>query len=92
MTTLWTVLLPLAATTPDPAKVKPGWLAFFIVLALGAAVAFLGFSLRKHLGRVNFDENAGADATSRETPGEGRGPAGEGGRGPVGDGHPKPSS
>lgn len=53
---LWTVLLPLAVNAPDPDKVKPGWLGFSVVLVLGAAVAFLGFSLRKHLNRVNFEE------------------------------------
>jgi hypothetical protein len=56
MITLWTVLLPLVAKAPDPSKVKPGWIAFWIVMAMLAAVFFLGFSLRKHLGRVNFEE------------------------------------
>ena len=56
MITFWTVLVPLAVKAPDPSKVKPGWLAFWIVIAMCVAVAFLGFSLRKHLNRVNFEE------------------------------------
>jgi hypothetical protein len=56
MMTLWTVLVPLVEKAPDPDKVKPGWIAFWIVMAMLAAVFFLGFSLRKHLGRVNFEE------------------------------------
>jgi Na+/melibiose symporter-like transporter len=59
-TIVWTVLVPLVQQGPDPSKVKPGWLAFGIVLALIAAVALLGMSLRKHLKRVNFDEDAPA--------------------------------
>ncbi|MGZ4428123.1 MAG: hypothetical protein ACXVXC_17185 [Nocardioidaceae bacterium] len=56
MITFWTVLLPLAVKSPPPSKVKPGWLAFWIIIALCVAVAFLGMSLRKHLNRVNFEE------------------------------------
>ena len=41
---------------PDPEDVKAGWLGFGVFLALAAAVAFLGFSLRKHLKRVDFEE------------------------------------
>jgi hypothetical protein len=56
MTTLWTALVPLVQKAPDPADVKPGWLGLTVFLVLLAAVVFLGFSLRKHLGRVNFEE------------------------------------
>jgi Na+/melibiose symporter-like transporter len=56
-TIVWTVLVPLVQTGPDPSKVKPGWVAFGIVLALIGAVALLGMSLRKHLKRVDFDED-----------------------------------
>ncbi len=41
---------------PAPEDVKAGWLGFGVFLALAAAVAFLGFSLRKHLKRVDFED------------------------------------
>lgn len=57
---LWTVLVPLLARVaeegPDPEDVKAGWLGFAVFLLLAAAVAFLGFSLRKHLRKVDFEE------------------------------------
>jgi Na+-driven multidrug efflux pump len=56
MNTVWMVLLPLAQQAPDPEEVKAGWIAFSLFLLLAAAVVFLWFSLRKHLGKVNFDE------------------------------------
>lgn len=58
MNSLWTVLLLLAQNTPDPADVKPGWLAFGIFLLMGLAVVLLAFSLVKHLRRTraNFDD------------------------------------
>lgn len=59
MSTLWTLLIPLLAVTqegPDPEDVKAGWLGFGVFLLLAAAVAFLGFSLRKHLRKVDFEE------------------------------------
>jgi hypothetical protein len=68
MTIAWTVLLPLVKT-PNPADVKPGWLAFGVVLILMAAVAFLGFSLVKHLGRVNFEEKEIPHDSSAQSPG-----------------------
>lgn len=69
MSTLLTVLLPLAEKTPDPANVKPGWLAFIVFLLMAVAVAVLGFSLVKHLrkARDNFDRQDGSDGTSSET-------------------------
>ena len=57
MNTLLAVLVPLVQKGPDPADVKPGWLGFAVFLALLAAVVLLGLSLRKHLRRVNFDED-----------------------------------
>ena len=56
MTSFLYVLLPLLDKTPAPEDVKPGWLGFTVFLALAAAVVFLGLSLRKHLGRVKFEE------------------------------------
>lgn len=60
--TAFASLLVLAQDVPDPEDVKAGWLGFAVFLLLAAAVAFLGFSLRKHLRRVNFEEQGdGAD-------------------------------
>ncbi len=59
MSTLAT-LLPLVTFLvvegPDPEDVKAGWLGFGVFLALAVAVGFLGFSLRKHLRKVDFEE------------------------------------
>jgi ABC-type nitrate/sulfonate/bicarbonate transport system substrate-binding protein len=49
-------LLVMAQDVPEPEDVKAGWLGLTVFLLLIAAVAFLGFSLRKHLRRVNFEE------------------------------------
>jgi len=56
MNILLTVLVPLVEQGPDPEDVKPGWLGFAVFLLLAAAVVFLAFSLTKHLGKVNFEE------------------------------------
>ncbi len=66
MTIVLSVLLPLVDQAPDPEDVKPGWLGFTVFLLLAAAVVFLGFSLTKHLGRVNFDEKGGPDVEPGE--------------------------
>jgi hypothetical protein len=72
MNIVWTVLVPLLDKTPDPEDVKPGWLAFVVFLLLAAAVVFLAFSLRKHLGKVNFQEKNGSDgAADKPTHGAG---------------------
>lgn len=59
LTALLLLVLPFAEKTPDPADVKPGWLALVIFLLMGVAVAVLAFSLVKHLGkaRANFEEH-----------------------------------
>ena len=60
MTPVWTVLVPLIARLseegPAPEDVKAGWLGFAVFLLLAVAVGFLGFSLRKHLRKVDFEE------------------------------------
>ena len=61
MTTFLTVLLPLLDPVPDPDDVKPGLLGFVVFLLLAAAVVFLAFSLRKHLGKVHFDNDQAPD-------------------------------
>ncbi|MGZ5416734.1 MAG: hypothetical protein ACXWDI_06120 [Nocardioides sp.] len=65
MTIVWTVLEPLLALVvegPDPEDVKAGWLGFGVFLLLAVAVGFLGFSLRKHLRKVDFEEQDDAAA------------------------------
>ncbi len=66
MNAVWTVLVPLLARLseegPAPEDVKAGWLGFGVFLLLAVAVAFLGFSLRKHLRKVDFEEEADAPA------------------------------
>ena len=61
MTVVWTVLVPMIARLseegPAHEDVKAGWLGLLVWLALAAAVVFLAFSLRKHLKKVDFDED-----------------------------------
>ncbi|QNN51649.1 hypothetical protein [Nocardioides mesophilus] len=59
-TAVW--LVAAAQKMPEPEDVKAGWLGFAVFLALAAAVAFLGFSLSKHLRKVNFEEQADGPA------------------------------
>ncbi|HSV41069.1 MAG TPA: hypothetical protein VLI04_20075 [Nocardioidaceae bacterium] len=50
-------LLVLAMDADDAAaKVRPGWIPLIIVLLLGAFIAFLFFSLRKQLGKIDIPE------------------------------------
>jgi hypothetical protein len=68
MNIIWTVLLPLVEPGPKPEDVKAGWVAFGLFLLLILAVVFLAFSLRKHLGRVNFEEKDDTAATNGTDP------------------------
>lgn len=51
----------------DPATVKPGLLAFFVVAGLGVATFFLVRSMNKQLRKIDFDEGGdeGGDEGSR---------------------------
>ena len=53
-------LVPLADKVPAPSDVKAGWVAFGVFIALCLAVAFLGFSLTKHLRRAEASAERGA--------------------------------
>jgi len=53
------VLTAVADEAPEPEDVKAGWTAFAIFLLLIGAVAFLGFSLTKHLRKAQAAEEAG---------------------------------
>jgi hypothetical protein len=56
MNTVWTILLSLAQQVPDPEDVKAGWLGFGVFLALAVAVVLLWLSMRRHLKKVDFEE------------------------------------
>ena len=71
MNPVWTVLAPLLALVvegPDPEDVKAGWLGFGVFLLLAVAVGFLGFSLRKHLRKVDFEEEPDGPNESNGAP------------------------
>ena len=68
------LLLPLvmvAAMDADEAaeKVRPGWIPFLIVLALGAFVGFLYFSMRKQLKKIDIPEG-GVPTKPEDTSGQ----------------------
>jgi NADH:ubiquinone oxidoreductase subunit 3 (subunit A) len=52
-------LIVWADKVPDPHDVTAGWVAFAVFIALAIAVAFLGFSLTKHLRRANDNAERG---------------------------------
>jgi hypothetical protein len=58
----------LAKAPPNPNDVVGGWVAFLVVLAMGAAVVFLYFSLKKQLGKVKFEEEPDPSEAPAETP------------------------
>ena len=70
MSTSWLVLVPLAAKTPDPADVKPGWLGFAVFCALAVAVVLLWLSMRRHLGKIDFEEQPDEPPTDGPTHGQ----------------------
>ena len=55
-----------ADKVPAPDDVKAGWLAFAVFIALAVAVAFLGFSLTKHLRKASHNAELGAFDPSDE--------------------------
>ncbi len=75
MSAVWT-LLPLLTSMveegPAPEDVKAGWLGFGVFLLLAVAVGFLGFSLRKHLRKVDFEEPRDGGAAPTTEDGEAR--------------------
>lgn len=52
-------LMALVDKTPKPDDVKAGWGAFVVFLLLALAVAFLGYSLTKHLKKAQRNADAG---------------------------------
>jgi hypothetical protein len=69
MMSIWTVLAAVPSLVeegPAPEDVKAGWLGFTVWIALVVAVAVLALSLRKHLKRVNFEEEPDAAGTDEQ--------------------------
>jgi len=71
------LVLRLADEPPQPEDVKAGWTAFAVFIALGVAVALLGWSLVRQLKKAQAAQDAGVydEATTgrpagspRETP------------------------
>jgi hypothetical protein len=61
-------LIVWADKVPAPNDVKAGWVAFAVFIALALAVAFLGFSLTKHLRRANDNAERGVFDPSDDPP------------------------
>jgi hypothetical protein len=59
-------ILAGADKVPAPQDVKAGWLAFAVFIALGLAVAVLGFSLSRHLRKADHTAEQGAFDPSDE--------------------------
>lgn len=55
-TALATIFIPLAASDEQLEKVRPGWIPLIIVILIGAFLAFLFFSMRKQLGKIDIPE------------------------------------
>ena len=53
-------LLAAVQEGPAPEDVKAGWVALIIFLLLALAVAFLGWSLTKHLRKAQAAKDSGA--------------------------------
>ncbi len=49
-------------------KVKPGWIAFGVVLALCVATVLLWMSMNRHLKKISFD-NGAAEEPAADRPG-----------------------
>ncbi len=60
------LLVVWADKAPDPNDVKAGWVAFGVFIALALAVAFLGYSLTKHLRKVRDNADKGVFDQSDE--------------------------
>ncbi len=62
--------------TPDPAAVKPGWVALVVVLVLCVVTALLWLNMRKQLGKISFEEKENPrrrprhEPPTEQTPGE----------------------
>jgi hypothetical protein len=64
-------LVLLVDEAPEPEDVKAGWTAFVVFALLIAAVAFLGFSLTKHLRKAQAAEEAGVYGSDEDAADDG---------------------
>jgi protein-S-isoprenylcysteine O-methyltransferase Ste14 len=46
----------LVALDVDPSTVRPGWIAFVVVLLLAIALVFLFFSMRRQFRKINISD------------------------------------
>jgi hypothetical protein len=56
----------LVSAIPSEDQVRPGWLGFLVVLALGVVTYLLWRSMNTQLRRVNFEPGRGPAADSPE--------------------------
>lgn len=73
MNTLLTALAglaPLADKVPSEDQIGTGWIYLVVFVLLAAAVAFLGFSLSKHLRKVRANAEQGV-FEEKPRPGQG---------------------
>jgi hypothetical protein len=57
----------------DPSTVRPGWIAFVVILLLAIALVFLFFSMRRQFRKINVGDpeepsQPGATSTSGRDP------------------------
>jgi hypothetical protein len=63
----------LVALDVDPSTVRPGWIAFVVILLLAIALVFLFFSMRRQFRKINIGgpqepSQPGAASTSDRDP------------------------
>ena len=63
----------LVALDVDPSTVRPGWIAFVVILLLAIALVFLFFSMRRQFRKINIGDpeepsRPGAASTSSRDP------------------------
>ena len=46
----------LVALDVDPSTVRPGWIAFVVILLLAIALVFLFFSMRRQFRKINIGD------------------------------------
>jgi hypothetical protein len=64
---LASLLVDAADKVPAPEDVKAGWLGFGVFIALGIAVALLGFSLTRHLRKASDNAERGVFGPTETT-------------------------
>ncbi len=62
-------LASLPDGAPDPADVKPGWIALGVFVLLFVATILLWLSMRRQLGKISFDDGVDRSAPDTRIPG-----------------------